>query len=429
MSGIKYLQDNGMPVPVIWNKKHTQIRDSKDRYLVVYGGRDSAKSHSVAQKYEYQMSQKKFYFRGVMIRKHFNAIKDSQFETIKQIIYDSGKKRDYYIRSNIYEFENRRTGNKVIAKGLDKAYKLKSLKDPTSLWFEEPNTDDVTYNDFVKTDTGLRGSNAEYYQTIFTFNSDDGENWLKEKFFPDGFAWEDSLPENYDIPSIEPGARILHFTYHDNVFINEERIRRLERLKETDEDYYRVFCLGLWGGKIEDQVIKNYEIIPDDKYRRLKVMSNDVFYGIDWGFNDPTTLLELFVYDGDVYANELFYKSGVLPKDLISFMHERRINPMNCFYPDSARPDSNLELTQKGYNVLKVDKSILDGIKSVKSHKVYVTESSSNFRKELKFYKWQKDKEGKIIDQPIDLFNHLVDPLRYAIHNHYSLKYSRERTR
>ena len=260
IKGIDYLKDRGLPVPMIWNDKQQLIRDSKDPYLLCYGGRDSAKSHGAAQKFVLEMEQTKYYWKGVMVRKHFNAIRDSQFETIKQIIYDTGKQGAFYIRNNVYEFEHRSTGLKTIAKGLDKPDKMKSMKDPTCIWWEEPNTDGVTFEDFVKTDTSLRGSRAEYFQNIFTFNSDDGENWLKDYFFPEGLDFEKELPEKYLIQSPEPGAKIIHFTYHDNAFITQRSIDKLERLKVKAPDFYKIFGLGLWGGGMKGIIITNFRL-------------------------------------------------------------------------------------------------------------------------------------------------------------------------
>ena len=38
-----------------------------------------------------------------------------------------------------------------------------------------------------------------------------------------------------------------------------------------------------------------------------------------------------------------------------------------------------------------------------------------NIIKELQLYKWHEDKDGKLINKPIDKWNHCLDGLRYAL--------------
>jgi phage terminase large subunit len=47
--------------------------------------------------------------------------------------------------------------------------------------------------------------------------------------------------------------------------------------------------------------------------------------------------------------------------------------------------------------------------------KLYVTKTSLNLIKELRNYTWAKDRDGNFTGQPIDLFNHAADAMRYAL--------------
>ncbi|HZX57725.1 MAG TPA: hypothetical protein VFE54_03335, partial [Mucilaginibacter sp.] len=42
---------------------------------------------------------------------------------------------------------------------------------------------------------------------------------------------------------------------------------------------------------------------------------------------------------------------------------------------------------------------------------------SINLRNELARYKWKADRSGKTINEPVDQWNHLIDPLRYIALN------------
>ena len=42
---------------------------------------------------------------------------------------------------------------------------------------------------------------------------------------------------------------------------------------------------------------------------------------------------------------------------------------------------------------------------------------SINLLKELRSYKWKQDKNGIILDEPVDAYNHVLDGGSYAIYN------------
>ena len=44
-----------------------------------------------------------------------------------------------------------------------------------------------------------------------------------------------------------------------------------------------------------------------------------------------------------------------------------------------------------------------------------MTERSTELIKELRSYKWKVNKDEKVLDEPVDLNDHLCDALRYAL--------------
>src|SRR5688500_14449015 len=73
----------------IINKAFVPLVDNRDRYLIMYGGRGSSKSDFAAKKLIYRCITEK-YFRYVLIRNQYNVIKDSSYQTIKDIVHDLG---------------------------------------------------------------------------------------------------------------------------------------------------------------------------------------------------------------------------------------------------------------------------------------------------------------------------------------------------
>jgi len=51
----------------------------------------------------------------------------------------------------------------------------------------------------------------------------------------------------------------------------------------------------------------------------------------------------------------------------------------------------------------------------MKRYKLFITPRSSNLEKEMRNYKWVEDKNGNLLNKPIDAFNHAIDAARYAI--------------
>ena len=58
--------------------------------------------------------------------------------------------------------------------------------------------------------------------------------------------------------------------------------------------------------------------------------------------------------------------------------------------------------------------SILFGIQRIQNYKIYVHPRCENTLVELNNYVWG-NKEGPILNKPIDDYNHLMDAMRYAI--------------
>ena len=57
------------------------------------------------------------------------------------------------------------------------------------------------------------------------------------------------------------------------------------------------------------------------------------------------------------------------------------------------------------------------GIDMLKRYELKVTANSLNLIKELQNYKWTEDKNGNLLNKPVDNFNHAIDAVRYAVWN------------
>jgi len=247
---------------------YRHLIDSTADINFLWGGRDSGKSHFIAQKLIRKCLKEKF-FRGVMVKKTEASIKDSQWQTIKDIVEQWGLDSLFRFKLAPLSIECV-NGNKFIARGCDDPTKIKSVKDPTDVWYEEGNQ--LSINDFITVATTLR-SNKAITQQWFSFNPETDENfeefWLYKNFFQpysgniySSFTstWSVEIPaHSYKTQSgavVQKPKSVVDFTYsstwttyHDNPYCKPARAAFLEQLAILDPYYYKVYTLGYWGNR------------------------------------------------------------------------------------------------------------------------------------------------------------------------------------
>jgi phage terminase large subunit len=64
------------------------------------------------------------------------------------------------------------------------------------------------------------------------------------------------------------------------------------------------------------------------------------------------------------------------------------------------------------------DKDVWAGIVGVKSYPLFIRHGSQNLITELQGYKWKKDKNDNILEEPVKSNDHALDAMRYAIFTH-----------
>ena len=95
------------------------------RFLLLYGGRGSGKSRAVAQALVILMLVGRY--RIALVRKVFDTIRDSQLQEIRDVLDGWGLDRYFAYTVTPLKITCKRTGSTCIAKGFDKAEKIKSL--------------------------------------------------------------------------------------------------------------------------------------------------------------------------------------------------------------------------------------------------------------------------------------------------------------
>ena len=198
-------------------------------------------------------------------------------------------------------------------------------------------------------------------------------------------------------------------TYKDNPFLDPNIKEEIERLKETDEQYWQIYGLGLKGVSKATIFTFKESKIPQD--------AELLGYGMDFGYtNDPTTLVEVFRSQESLFAKELLYRTHMTTQDVNKFLREANIK--GIIYGDSAEPRLIDELRKMGHQIrptIKGQDSIRAGIDTLKRYKLHI--EGDNFVQEMRNYKWLEDKTGKLTNIPLQKNDHLIDAFRYATYN------------
>lgn len=206
-------------------------------------------------------------------------------------------------------------------------------------------------------------------------------------------------------------ADFIILTYKDNEALSPEIVASIEQRKDRKE-WWTVYGLGQLG-EIETRIYTGWNIIDE-----LPFEARIERRGLDFGYtNHPTALVDIYRYNGGYIFDEQVYQTG-LSNSQIRALILNLPNPQTLVVADSAEPKSIDELKLGGVNVIPAVKgpgSVNQGIAYVQDQKVSITKRSVNLIKEYRNYVWITDKDSRVINTPIDMFNHALDAIRYAL--------------
>lgn len=225
----------------------------------------------------------------------------------------------------------------------------------------------------------------------------------------------------YDVAD-NPNNKKIHSTYLDNkIFVNGQwisnltpkQVARIEAYKDADPYMWNVYGLGL-RGHATDIIYTHWKIVDE------LPLKGEIFMGQDFGYNVPSALVLIELYEGSIYCKELIYETRLTTSDLIEKYKDVGVSKTIEIFCDNAEPKTIEELNRAGYNAKEADKDVTEGIRKVKSMPLNITEGSKNILTEIKAYKWKTDINGKVVkdkdkDEPVKLNDHAMDAIRYGV--------------
>jgi phage terminase large subunit len=361
--------------------KHLEL--SQKRIVIEQGGTRSGKTYNILLWIIFSYCMRHTGKTITIARKTYPALRSTAMRDFINIVKDYGiyselnhnkSNSEYVLNGNLVEFISLDQPTKVRGRKRD----LLFINEANELFFED-------WQQLIFRTTG---------KIILDYNPSDEFHWI------------------YDRVKVREDAEFHITTYKDNPFLESQIIQEIERLKDVDENYWKIYGLGQVG--TAKSLIFNFNLI-DTIPENAKFIS----YGLDFGFtNDPTALVRVYLHDTNLYVKELLYRTGMTNQDIAKELDRLEIGRREEIFADASEPKSIEEIYRMGWNIKKADKpqgSVNLGIDMLRRYTLNVTKDSLNLIKEGRNYKYKEDKNGNILNEPADAFNHTMDALRYAI--------------
>jgi phage terminase large subunit len=206
----------------------------------------------------------------------------------------------------------------------------------------------------------------------------------------------------------------LILTYEDNECISSGELEEIERrvrasklpgASEQLKTWVRIYAYGLLGVYAARQIY-SYTLVENIPETARRVPS-----GMDFGVSpDPTCLVDLYLEDNKLYADEIFEQNNLLPEKLKGAERQSVVDKVeevkhprgHMIIADSAGRTSILDLRRHGYQIRPVKKkpgAQVPAINQLRGYELYVTARSKNLRKAVDLFYWKIDSNGKVIPE------------------------------
>lgn len=371
------------------------------RYKVLYGGRGSSKSWTVARALLIQAKQKTK--RVLCAREFQNSITESVHKLLVEQIWLMGLQNFYHITNQRIVGKN---GSEFIFKGLHmNINSIKSMEGIDIIWLEEAHTvSKVSWDVIVPT---IRKENSEIWVTYNPENEDD----------PTHVKFVDSRGEPLDMDH----AYIAKVNWRDNPWFPDVLAIEKDHLFKIDPD----LAMHVWEGHCRTnsaaQIFKDKWL-----YQDFEIVDNwnGPYLGADWGFSqDPSTLIEMYInpFERNLMIRREAWEIGVELDDIPNFYDSnipcsRKVK----IRADNARPETISFVNRQGYDIEAARKwsgSVEDGVDFLKTfNKIIIHTDCPHTRDEAKNYSYKVDRlTGDVLRGIVDQHNHCFDACRYGL--------------
>lgn len=411
--------------------------------VIMIGGRGGMKTYEASKFAAYSATIKKM--RCVILRDEKELIRES---ILNEVLLRYDKANENGILSQFYDrldtgIKDRETNEMLVfTKGFrasqgDKKANLKSISNVDIAIIEEAEDirDEDKFNTFADS-IRKKGS-----VIILILNTPDINHWIIKRYFEVLPVLEDGKPIDgffNIVPKKIPGFLCIQTDFEKNPYLPDHIKDRYRAYGDPKSHLYNPFYYysaikGYASLGRKGQVFTKYKYISLEDY--LKLPFKEV-YGLDFGTSSPAGIVGCKIHRNTLYARQLNYKP-LETLQIGKFFCEKKFKPDDLIVADSADPKS-IDKLSKGYQRDELDPadikkypellrgfyvkparkgpdSVKYGIDTINSMEFFVVDESEDLKTELQNYIYAVDKNKNPTNDPIDEFNHLIDPIRYVV--------------
>jgi phage terminase large subunit len=411
---------------------------------VVIGGRGGRKTHGISKVVAHDSTMREK--RCVILRDEKELIRESilnevllRFDTANS----NGRLGRVYERLETGIKDRRNDTMMVFTKGFRasataKTANLKGVSDIDVAVVEE--AEDI--RDPAKFNTFADSIRKEGSLIIIILNTPDINHWIVKRYFNLEPVYDErgKIIDGYFniIPKDLPGFICIKTSFEDNKYLPDHIVNRYKAYGDPsspyyDLHYYLTAIKGYASTGRKGQIIRKAKPIKLKDYLALPFKE---YYGLDFGTSSPAGIVGLKFDKNTVYARQLNYKP-MSTLDIGKFFSMLKLNKSDLIVADSADPKSIDKLKKgwrgdelseddfrtypelaTGFHIIGAKKgadSVTHGLGLIDGMNFFVVEESKDYWNEIFNYVYAQDKFGNYTNDPIDDFNHLIDPTRYVV--------------
>lgn len=394
------------------NEKYKPLFDGpKTRYLLITGGRGSAKSFSVATWACINTTNPKYKQRTLYTRYTLTSAEISIIPEFTGKLDLLGIRPIFSVTQK--EIINKQTGSDILFSGIktsagNQTARLKSIPG-LNVFIVDEAEEFIVENEFDIIDLSIRQAGMPNL-IILIMNPQDVSHWVWRRFLANSHRY--ITVDGVQVPiSTHPDVTHIHTTYLDNKrHLPAEYLRQFKKIRATNPAKYANTVIGAFREKAEGVI---FEAWREGAFEE----SLPACYGLDFGYYpDPTAMVKVAVDERRkiIYLSECLYSHRLGTDAVIEATRARLDTPNALVVADSAEKRLINDMRIKGkLNVSPAEKgpdSVRAGLRRMLDYEIVVSPGSYNLKRELNSYTWNDKKS----DTPIDDNNHLIDAARYA---------------
>lgn len=248
---------------------------------------------------------------------------------------------------------------------------------------------------------------------IFLTSTPYAQNWFYTEIYE---AYKNATDDRIEVFTWKTVDNPVFQTEGGRTYLNAERQSMGEKLYAMRYEGEFTKMEGLVWDLPEELIVD----MDNPQMKQVLKYPDRVIGGVDWGFNNPASIVIIGVKDAIYYIMDEWKESGKTTQEIVYQALEFKDKyKVDLWFPDPANPEKIEEFKRKSLRCGITNKDVSLGISEVSrlinEQRLFVNQSCKEFLDEINQYHWEEPKDGKNEkEQPVKYNDHLMDALRYA---------------